>query len=220
MRPRKIATPSLSRKSTRSGGARTVTARPTARIASRLPSVSKSGSPGPSPTMRNILRSFDIRHRHSERSAVVRVDEGRGTATIVTTAALPRPSELGLRRSRSGGGRRLGQRWREQIREARVADRDVRLRAQLLQEDRDLLLLRLLRERVLNLCGRGGQRRVGRRVLLFDLDDVPTERRLHRRRDRTDRERERRSLERRHHLARTEEPELAALVLGRGIGRV
>ena len=57
-------------------------------------------------------------------------------------------------------------------------------------------------------------------MLFFNLDDVPAERRLHRRRNRTDRQRERRGLERRHHLARAEEPELSALVLGRGVGRV
>ena len=37
---------------------------------------------------------------------------------------------------------------------------------------------------------------------------------------RADRQRERRGLERRHHLTRAEEPELAALVLGRRIGRI
>src|SRR5580658_1737810 len=161
--PRSTATPSLSRNRIKSGGASTGTARPTLRNASREPRVRRSGSPGPSPTMRSMttLRFAD--------GGLGLGGSGRWWRAW---------------RRRGGAGRRTRERRREEVGEPRVGDLDVRLGAQAVEEHRDLLLLLLLRDRVLNLRRRAGQRRLDRGLLFLDLDDVPAERRLHRRRDR------------------------------------
>src|SRR5437660_3150066 len=215
---RSIATPSLSRKRTSSGGASTVAARPTARSDSRLPKVRRPGSPGPSPTMR---------------ITVARAVREAGTFRLPPRSGLPGGGPRRNRRRRRGrrcaarrGGRPAGHRRgrrhrrRERVLVAVVADVDLRGRAELLEEQRRLLLLLLLRERLLDLVVRARVRRLLRGLLVLDLDDVVAERRLHGADDLPGLGAERGVLELRDHLPAAEVAQLAALVLGRRIGRV
>ncbi len=109
IRSRSIATPSLSRKRTSSGGASTVAARPTARSDSRLPKVRRPGSPGPRPTMRitmpeNFARRGLVDSRLARSLLAAR---GGGRA--------PRPRWWP---ERGPPSRRLGRRWRPERRPA------------------------------------------------------------------------------------------------------
>ncbi len=109
--------PSLSRNSRSSGGASTVTARPTARSDSRLPRVRRSGSPGPSPTMR--ITTHLPHARRGNLCCAILLLAGAAAAAV-------RPTEPPTGRA---------------VVEARVAHVDLRLAAQLLEEERDLRLL-------------------------------------------------------------------------------